>query len=104
MLISEKISKMVNIILRENEEHLFVDFLIQEFGREVTKSELAQAIIGWAELYMQGSNSGDFEGVAKYLSLDVYSKISDELSAMFKNNISSYLEFTEEIEDGEEAQ
>lgn len=99
-MLSEKISKMVTKALQENKESQFVDFLIQEFGREVTKSELGQAIIGWADLYMQGNNSGDFAGVAEYLERDIYADISDELPPMYKNEILEYLKFTQ---DGEEA-
>jgi|TARA_R110000851_G_scaffold212152_1_gene364812 hypothetical protein len=101
MLISEKISRIISRTLKEGSEDIFVEFLIQEFGREVTKSELVQAIIGWADLYMQGANSGDFEGVAKYLEEDIYIDVSDDLPAMFKNEIMQYLKFTQ---NGEEAE
>jgi hypothetical protein len=102
MLISEKISRIISQTLKENQESQFIDFLIQEFGREVKKSEVSSAIIGWADLYMQGANSGDFEGVAKYLDEDIYVQISDELPPMFKNEVMQYLKFTQNGEEAEE--
>lgn len=98
MLISEKISQIIKSVLKENEQG-FSDFLIREYGRQVMKSELAEAIVGWADLYMQGNNSGDFEGVAKYLSREMYTLVSDRLPPMFLNEITPYLKF---LQNGEE--
>ncbi len=98
MLISEKIARIVKHLLTE-ENQSFERFMIQEYGRQVTKSELGQAIIGWADLYMQGANSGDFEGVAKYLKSDIYTGIVDELPAMFVTSITPFLKFMNNAEE-----
>mgnify|MGYP006928188084 CR=1 FL=1 len=100
MLLSEKITKMIKKALNESVQS-FVQFMVQEYGRQVTKSELGQAIIGWADLYMQGANSGDFESVGAYITQDVYVDIIDSLPAMFVENVKPYMEF---MQNGEETE
>lgn len=98
MVLSEKIARIVRRALNENVQS-FTNFMVQEYGRQVTKTELGQAIIGWADLYMQGANSGDFENVGKYVDQGVYTDIVDSLPQMFVDELLPHAKFNQ---DGEE--
>lgn len=70
----------------------FESFIEEEYGKYATPEEVLEGLKYWSKAYGERENDGDFEGVIKYVTSEVFEKMlrDNDIDSSFKSDFQVY--------------